>query len=743
MKIYTVRNSEGETDEVQEDKIQEAEADGFYPVVTDGKEEDTAPFAKLAEAEKDGFKPIVKGEGLLSLPTMERMGEEASKIGQSVGETIQAGVEGFGDVIEYLDAPMKEAAMIPKRIFKADSLADVGQALYEPVRQLEDSSDPSMQWNEVFKEYSVPDVNLPAAMALAQQSQNPYAPKELMDELKTQMLEPGTTMSLPNIAGAATEMAVGGKGLEAGLKVLKGAAKYGAKGAGHVTDMLTGSPMTSNLGKQMAQTVKDTGSEIADISRKFGNPKLVNTKEFFDGEKANIVDEVFGKDVPNVVKYTGDSEIVKMEKKLQSSADYGGEYAKKHNDSINKVWDYVKEIPQKIVKATKLGRPLDEREAGNFLIQQYNAVKNAVINKADFTRASIIQQLDEIPNPTFLEKLMGKSGYPPITASSKKTINDRVKLLTDKVVAMKIGKNNPLAQQLDELKNIMKDVDSIKDIRELQLRIKSVAELAFNIDSPFNPQDKKSLEQLYFAMTNAFTDNVKHYFGDDIAKSLVKNNEELSKFFKRTNKIDSYLYERSQTKLSPEAAFKDLVEKGNSKELEQLIETLTPEDIDVLRASYLNNKLFHKEALEFGDDIVSPNWQQIANNLNKDTAFKVLLKPEEQNRILNALALGNRVGKPIRKSQSATLSSLKDRVLLNPAIKRHVGVMEGSQPVFDQTGMMGLGRDILKTGLVKQNVLDELSPMMTPEERLMMIDQDPNMSPSQRAVEKQKVFEGR
>ena len=61
-KIYTVKNDAGETAEVDEDKISEAEKDGYLPVVTNGQEEVRASFKDIPKAEADGFKPISRNE---------------------------------------------------------------------------------------------------------------------------------------------------------------------------------------------------------------------------------------------------------------------------------------------------------------------------------------------------------------------------------------------------------------------------------------------------------------------------------------------------------------------------------------------------------------------------------------------------------------------------------------------------------------------------------------------------------
>ena len=55
MKSYTVRNAEGQSFDVDEDKIGEAEKDGYLPVVNNGVEEHRVSFSDLAKAEADGY----------------------------------------------------------------------------------------------------------------------------------------------------------------------------------------------------------------------------------------------------------------------------------------------------------------------------------------------------------------------------------------------------------------------------------------------------------------------------------------------------------------------------------------------------------------------------------------------------------------------------------------------------------------------------------------------------------------
>jgi hypothetical protein len=55
MRAFKVRDTKGQTFDVDEDKVQEAEKDGFLPVVSNGQQEHRVQYSDLSVAEKDGF----------------------------------------------------------------------------------------------------------------------------------------------------------------------------------------------------------------------------------------------------------------------------------------------------------------------------------------------------------------------------------------------------------------------------------------------------------------------------------------------------------------------------------------------------------------------------------------------------------------------------------------------------------------------------------------------------------------
>jgi hypothetical protein len=90
MRKYTVRNSEGESFEVREDKLTEAEQDGFLPVVSNGEDEQRVRSAKFSDAEKDGYKPLTRRD-VSQAESLARGALQSATLG--FADEITAGVE--------------------------------------------------------------------------------------------------------------------------------------------------------------------------------------------------------------------------------------------------------------------------------------------------------------------------------------------------------------------------------------------------------------------------------------------------------------------------------------------------------------------------------------------------------------------------------------------------------------------------------------------------------------------------
>lgn len=82
---YTVQNDKGESWQVDESKLADAEKDGFLPQVSNGTDVARASQADLAQAAKDGYRPVVD--------------RKVSQLESGVRGAAQGATLGFGDEI--------------------------------------------------------------------------------------------------------------------------------------------------------------------------------------------------------------------------------------------------------------------------------------------------------------------------------------------------------------------------------------------------------------------------------------------------------------------------------------------------------------------------------------------------------------------------------------------------------------------------------------------------------------------
>lgn len=109
MKSYSVKNESGQIFEVDEDKVEQAEKDGFLPVVSNGKEQHRVSVNDLHLAEQDGFKPVLTSS---EKPSMVATALRKSAQGLSSGfsDELAGQIEKFGRKrgIEGLGGPLRD-----------------------------------------------------------------------------------------------------------------------------------------------------------------------------------------------------------------------------------------------------------------------------------------------------------------------------------------------------------------------------------------------------------------------------------------------------------------------------------------------------------------------------------------------------------------------------------------------------------------------------------------------------------
>lgn len=654
--------------------------------LTPGSEKMGTPFDYLKKlageiSETEGYKAIA--------PYVEPVG---SVVGSVAGYV--------GDVINYLDAPMREAAMAPKRI----SEGYVGEALYEPFAQFAQSGSDAPTWKDVAESYGVPkEIEMEA----------PLSVEEIVKKARGEEF-PQRTMAIPasEDIGMISELALGGKGLGASIRAAKPIAKGITKIAGKGLDLVAGSTLPSEALKQAGSAVTTGAQELKQAAKEFADPTIVNRASSFGNTEKNIVQDIFGNDIPSAIKYTPDSEIVRMEKVLADKAG-GGQLVKKHNEAVKKVVDYIADIPNKIAAKSTTGSPLPKREAGSFLLDRYNAKVKDIFKNIDVSRNSIVKMMtDEDFN------------VPGLSSETARNIKREASKIKNEIKGLKVGENNPVALEIKEIQAIIDDVDAMVtipkgktfvpgSIKDLHNKLTSIGRLAFEPGSPFHPIDKARLKKLYNSLNKEFISDVRLQLGDEIADGLIANNKTMSNFFAASKPIDDVLSDLSGKQLPPEEAFKAIIEKGDSNELRAIQELLSEGDYKTLKASYINDKI--QKNMKFIDENsdIPPavNWSKLENELSRENAFDFLFDKSEQDQIKAALGIGRRMGTPYASKSGTGLSvgaqNLKDRVFGMTQLQRQKDVMEGaSQPIRGEA-VGGVPRMLLQ----KQNVLQNISPL--------------------------------
>ena len=664
-------------------------------------------------------------------------------------DALNLGYEGvikpIGSAIDYLDAPMREAAMAPARIAQGD----IWQAVSEPIAQFSQPGSEAPSWKQVSEAYGIPEKKLVSPIV---QGQPLYG--SAYEQAPPSWEEDKVEVRPSQQAGVLLESALGGKGLSASLKAAKALGGVALKAGLKVADVAAGSTAPSELGKQAGEAIGATIEEAKKAGAEILDPRLVNEPVVFGSKEGNVVKEIFGNEIPSKIKYTPDSEIIRLEEMLADRGG-GGEIVKKHNEGVKKVFDYVNDIPMKIAEKTTVGAPLPAKEAGTFLVDKYNDKVREFFNQVDFTRKSAALQLRD---PEF--------NFPPITDKTASELRRYTNKMKNEVKGISIGKTNPVAQEAEELGHIIDDIQKmtgpdlakIGNVNELSNKITALGRLAFEPKSPFAPVDKVRLQQLYHKMNEAFISDVGHYLGPEIAQQLKTNNAKISSFITDVTPIEGMLKD-TKHQMASEKIFEALIEKGDSKELDAIQKILTPDEFNVLKASYLSNKLARHTSFypEMGG-LPSVQWKTLENGLKRDRTFEYLFPKDEKNKLLAALNVGSRLGTPYA-SKSGTGKSLagmniKDRLILSPMLARQKAVMEGTAKPIQSLPTAGL----LKLGMQKQNVLpiiqqdpmqigaqmvqEALQAGMPPE----MIDQElrnnKNLSPSQSSILRNNLRKG-
>lgn len=654
-----------------------------------------------------------------------------------VAKGVGAGLEFAGDVLSYLDAPMKQAAMAPKRLAEGE----VAEAITKPFTQILSSPSQAPSWKQVAESYGVPEQQTIAPFELAQplfptsfekgqmaheQAKSVISTPEKQKQYEQLIAEQMPTTFYPSeFVETAAESALGGKGLGLTIEGLKRTGKGLVYGAGKLADIVSGSKLPSELTKQTVKSLESAGTEIGKTVQEILDPTLVNQpKKLSEGQKS-VAEKIFGKDIPSPIKYTEGSEINRLEKALADKAG-GGELVQKHNNAVNKIHSYVRNIPQKIAKSTAIGVPLDRSNAGQYIQRRFNEIKNDVFKNVDLTRRSY----------AFLLRDPKTLNFAPVSANASRNIALDVKMMKSELSGLKVGKDNPLAKQVDELNYILDDlgnkfkVEKIANpndpgsfvyqpqgtVMDLANTIDSVGKLAFD-ERYSEVLDKKKLQELYHKLNNNFLAEVQVRLGKEAKENLMQNNKAISEFLQKTEPIRNALKNES-----PDVIFEKLINKGNYNDLQSIKNTFDSEDISVLKASLLDQKLAKKEVI---GEVPTYSWRSLEKDITDSNGYVELFDKSEKPEIMGAIRLGKQMGTPYASKSGTGLSlgyqQYTPRVIGNMMLERQKNVMEGiSKPLIPEIiGKVSGPAEFVPLYLQKQNIV---GPSKMENAQRMMFD---------------------
>lgn len=404
-------------------------------------------------------------------------------------------------------------------------------------------------------------------------------------------------------------------------KVVKGTgkgAKMAVKGSAKAVDVATG--------LKTSQTLDDIGrsaDNLFNAVKKRLKPTMADDYDkMLDIAKRHGIDEGV---LPEAVEFGKESAVSRASRHL-AEGPLGEQKLKQYIQARSQ----VDNAADATIEAVSSNRFIDHADAGNYILDSYNNGVERVFNSMDMTYKNVGTQ---VPGMT-------------LTESATKKLNSKLKgvekyakgLVKRGITASDKGQGKQLLEAVNQIrkaKNYKQTVEALQMIGRHSFKAKgqSLADI---------PVDIQKMRKLYFSLQEAVTDTVRTNLGDDIANQLIKNNETLTKLFGDTSVIGQVVNVKN---VDPETVFQKLVAKGGSKKIDALKSVLSPEEIQPLKAAFLES-LVKRNA---DGEIL---YRSTLKNINQNPKNKVILNalfdnPKEIEGFTEVLKLGDRMGDPV------------------------------------------------------------------------------------------------
>lgn len=231
MKVFTVKNKQGETHQVDEDKLHLAESDDFLPVVSNGTEEHRVSTSDLPKAMADGYKLLDTQKDVGQLKSFIENAKQGATLGfaDEMGAASDALTK--GTIADKIPSEMANSMGAVSSLVKP--LVGIGNKLYD-VATTDKTLGQSI--NEIKNDYST---GVDKKRALLQATQDQYP--------KTSMAGQFTGMA-PLAAltgGGSIPLRIG---VDTGLGAIQGAGDSSGENAGEIAmDALKGGALAGGV----------------------------------------------------------------------------------------------------------------------------------------------------------------------------------------------------------------------------------------------------------------------------------------------------------------------------------------------------------------------------------------------------------------------------------------------------------------------------------------------------------------
>jgi len=416
----------------------------------------------------------------------------------------------------------------------------------------------------------------------------------------------------------------------AGLGGLAGnvGAKYGAKGI----DVATGTNIATKTGKAVKEGTKEFVGGAQHVFSGKNAPDWPKFKEIAERNKIDV------DDLPASVQH-GESSFKSWSERVKGEGPQGEALRLRHEDRITDVNNAVQQEIKKISGGT---RPLDNIQGGAMLRDKFDSHVNEVFDEIVETYDHVMAQ-----NPGLMIE--------DAAFTKMDGIINQVKVSAARDI--KRGSSNSIRSSG---KQILRNIDMIeKGSGSYKQTLESLRDIGKDAFSSGNPAmvgpDKKAMQKLYFALRDGLTETA-DYVNPNLGQQLRLNNEKLSSLIGEKNTLAKLI---RNPNTADEQLFKSTL--SNSKSINALKKFYSPQEIQQIKGSFINNQL--KENIK-GEVSFRGAFNSLRNK--KDLVNSLFDDTEELRNFTDLLLFGDRLGIPIMSTSGTGASNIFNKVVFEP-----------------------------------------------------------------------------